>query len=89
MNFAYYNREGQLALPPDSRGLTEAPLDSTVNGWLRQPVGHNNDLAEIVNPHGWTKHFTDTNLDRVRNGPSPSRTATAAAVSAPVTPLPT
>ena len=71
VDFAYYDRDGRLRTPPDGRDLTEAPLDSTVNGWLRQPVGHNNGLDAIINPHGWTEPFQDTNGDRVRNAPEP------------------
>jgi hypothetical protein len=71
VDFAWYDREGRLRTPPDNLGLTGAPLDSMVNGWLRQPVGPNNGLADIINPHGWTEPFVDSNNDRVRNSPEP------------------
>lgn len=71
IDFAWFDREGRLRTPPDNLGLTGAPLDSMVNGWLRQPVGVNTGLGEIINPHGWTEPFVDSNNDRVRNNPEP------------------
>ncbi len=67
VNFAYYDRLGRLRTPPDDRGYLEAPIDTTIEGWLRQPVGSNNDLRALINPRGWTEPFEDLNEDKLRN----------------------
>ncbi len=71
LDYAYYDRSGQIRTPPDTRGYHEAPLDTTVEGWFRQPIGPNNGLLPIRNPQGYHEAFTDINGDLVWNAEEP------------------
>jgi hypothetical protein len=71
VNFAYYDRDGNLRTMPDSRPLGEAPADSTIEMWERRPVGANNGLQALRQPRGWTEPFDDANGDLVWNAPEP------------------
>ena len=69
LDYGYYDRDGNLRTPPDTRPYEEAPLDTTTESWFRQPIGANTGLDVIRNPQGWHEPFTDLNGDLVYNAP--------------------
>ena len=71
VDWAYYDRDGNLRTMPDERPTGEAPADTTSEMWERRPVGINAGLQPIRRPRGWTEPFDDANGDLVWNEPEP------------------
>jgi hypothetical protein len=67
IDYAYFDREGLIRTPPDTRPWEDAPLDSI--GWSRQTIASNVGLLPIRKPHGQCESFDDDNGDLVYNAP--------------------
>jgi hypothetical protein len=71
IDFAYFDREGNIKSPPQSEDWGDAEFDSTAVEWFLQAINSNTGLDVIRKPHGEFEDFTDQNDDLIWNGAEP------------------